>query len=323
MNNNKDKFMEELKLNIALQNCIENLNSESSKKEEKRKRGFFMKKKIIATACASLVLVSGIVIATNVQKNKEETRGLGEGIDTAIENGYIAEPNIEFVNAENVGIDVKIENFLMDDTTLSVNFVVDFDENILDEIDMEKVTNIELSDLIVRDEEDRIIYSLFNKEAFEKYCKENNLNYTYGEYNENYMNNGLNCFMSTKTDNSIKMTYNMYAQYNLPKSKKLYFSFNTIKVRVGEYTFEKWNEYEINGEWKAQVDVPEEMYNRTEEHYEVVSCDNADFEVYASKVTSTGFEIGAIISNIEPLRDKYQNIAHPIQVTEAFEGEKR
>ena len=41
------------------------------------------------------------------------------------------------------------------------------------------------------------------------------------------------------------------------------------------------------------------MYNRTSESYRVISCDNKDFEVYQSKVTDTGFEIGVTISNIE------------------------
>ena len=319
--------LEKLKMEMAMFNATNEVEKKLSKcleKNNEKRVGSFMKKKIIATACASLVLVSGIVIATNIQKSKEETRGLGEGIDTAIENGYIAEPNVEFVNVENVGADVNLENFLMDDVNLSVNFVFIFDENIKDTIDMEKVRDIELSDLIVRDEENRIIYSSPNQEAFEKYCKENNLDYTFCEFNENYMNNGLNAFISTKSDNHIKLTYNMYAE-KFPKSKKLYFSFNTITIT--EYTPEKETKYEIKGDWSATIDVPEKMYNRTEEYYEVVSCDHPDFEVYASKVTNTGFEIGAIISNIEQkkypeelwqeerkIMDKYMDVVDKTQM---------
>lgn len=295
--NNKE--IDKLRMKIAIFNAEEEIKQKSSKCLQKNteKRGMnFMKKKIIATVCASFVLVSGIVVATNIEKIKNKDRGLGGGIDTAVENGYIAEPNVEFVNVENIGANVKLENFLMDDVNLSVNFMFDFDKNIKDTIDIEKVSNIELSDLIVRDEENRIIYSSPNQEAFEKYCKENNLDYTFCQFNENYMNNGLNAFVVSKSSDSIELMYNMYAE-NFPKSKKLYFSFSTITI--SEYTIEKEIKYEIKGEWEATVEVPEKMYNRTEEYYKVVSCDNDDFEVYVAKATETGFEIGVIISNIE------------------------
>ena len=41
------------------------------------------------------------------------------------------------------------------------------------------------------------------------------------------------------------------------------------------------------------------MYNRSEEYYKVVSCDNDKFDVYTSKVMDTGFELGILISDIE------------------------
>lgn len=315
MNNNE---IDKLRMKIAIFNAEEEIKQKSNKclQNNNEKIGInLIRKKIIATVCASFVLVSGIVVATNIEKVKTHFRGLGEGVDTAIENGYISEPNVEFVNVENIGADVKLENFLMDDVNLSVNFMFDFDENIKDIIDMEKVNNIELSDLIVKDEENRIIYSSPNQEAFEKYCKENNLDYTFCEFNENYMNNGLNAFIVSKSSDSIELMYNMYSK-NFPKSKKLYFSFNTITIT--EYTQEKEIEYEINGVWNATIDVPEKMYNRTEEYYKVVSCDSDDFEVYTSKVTEKGFEIGVIISNIEKPEFDYDKYEKYCIINEAY-----
>lgn len=107
------------------------------------------------------------------------------------------------------------------------------------------------------------------------------------------MNNGLNTYIMSKTKNSVTLMYNMYAN-NMPKSKKLYFSFETIKITCGlEYNCE------LNGKWYKCVDVPEKMYNRSEEYYKVVSCTNKDFNAYTAKVTDTGFEIGVIISNLK------------------------
>ncbi len=274
-------------------------NSNKLGRKERRDGSFIMKKRIIATACASLVLVSGIVVAANIENIKNHfNRGLGEGMQTAIDNGYIAKPEMEFVKVDNVGTKVKIEDLVMDDLNLSTKFIFEFDENVTNTIDMSKVSDIELSDLFVRDEDNRIIYSSPNQEAFERYCKENNLNYIFGEFNENYMNNGLNAFIGSKDGNSIELMYNMYSADNMPKSKKLYFSFETITIT--EYTLGKQTNYKLNGSWSATVDVPKEMYDRTEEYYEVVSCDNNDFEIYTAKLTNTGFELGVMISNVEP-----------------------
>ena len=47
------------------------------------------------------------------------------------------------------------------------------------------------------------------------------------------------------------------------------------------------------------LDIPIKMIKREKQEYEVISCENDNFEVYAAKATDTGFEIGIVISNIE------------------------
>ena len=110
------------------------------------------------------------------------------------------------------------------------------------------------------------------------------------------MDNGLNDFIESKDESSIRLIYNIYSN-KFPKSKKLYFSFETIEIT--EYDNNQKTKYNFTGNWETYVDVPENMYNREDIYYEVVSCDNKDFDVYTSKVTDVGFEIGIIISNIE------------------------
>lgn len=288
-----DKMLEQLKLNIAAYKFKEEKQKVNTLKNKEGGGISYMKKKIIATACACLVLVSGIVAATAIKNSKSSDRGLGNGVDTAVENGYIANPEMDFVKFDDKGTEIKIENFVMDDVNLSTTFTINFGDNLTESIDVDKISTIEIRDLIVKDENNRIIYSSLNKEEFDKYCKENNLDYNFGEFNENYMNNGLNTYIVSKTENSITLMYNMYAN-NMPKSKKLYFSFENIEFTCGlEYNCE------LNGKWCTYVDVPEEMYNRNEEYYKVVSCTNKDFNVYTAKVTDTGFEIGVIISNLK------------------------
>lgn len=197
---------------------------------------------------------------------------------------------------DNINIETKIENFLMDDYNLSVEFNFKFDDKINEYINIDNIHNIELKDLIIKDEENKILYAGNDKDAFESYCQKNNLPYVFGECNENYLNSGINYFPSLldKEKNSVKLMYNMYTE-KYPKSKKLYFSFG--KIIVLEKNKEK--AIAINGDWQIELDVPEKMYNRTSESYKVVSCDNNDFEVYYCEVSDTGFEIGVIINNVE------------------------
>lgn len=337
MDNKED--LEKLKMEIAMFNATNEIEKKLSKclQKNNEKRGMnLMKKRIIATVCASFVLVSGIVVAMNIEDIKTNFRGLGEGVDTAIENGYIANPNAEDKDSKVVGINqeskievnnmeahIMIENFLMDDANLSTQILFSFDDKLKEVVDLNSVSSVELTDLIVRDEKNRIIYGGNDEERFKKYCEENHLNYKFTEFNENYMNCGVNCFNVShdKENNLVTIMYNMYTD-NFPKSKKLYFSFGKIEMLEFKENEVVQNKIVINGNWEILVDVPEKMYNRIEEYYEVVSCDNDDFEVYTAKVTETGFEIGVIISNIEEPETDMEKLKKVGTVNQDYESGK-
>lgn len=331
MNDHTDKeLLEKLKLKMAISNFENTKELNSTLKNNKKERArnscpkekwgiFIMKRKVIATVCASFIIISGLVLATNIENIKKDDRGLGDGIGTAIKNGYIAMPNKEFTNIDDVNTKVTIEDFLMDDVNLSIQLLFKFDNSIKDVVNIDNVNSIELTDLIIRDEQNRIIYGGNNEERFSSYCKENNLNYIFGDYNSNYMNCGVNCFnVSHDTQNNmIKIMYNINAQ-KFPKSKKLYFSFKKVAMQEFKGTEELQNNIIVNGNWEVIVDVPEKMYNRTEEYYKVVSCDNPDFDVYTAKVTDTGFEIGLIISNIEEPEFDYAKFEEYLLLNDAY-----
>lgn len=304
-NNIEETILKKFKMSIALDNFRKEINQNTLKEKERR---YIVRKKILTTTCISFVLISSIVFATNIKNIKNYFRGLGNGIDSAIEHGYISNTEMDYQKSttdtnikydeiiDNINIETKIENFLMDDYNLSVEFNFKFDDKINEYINIDNIHNIELKDLIIKDEENKILYAGNDKDAFESYCQKNNLPYVFGECNENYLNSGINYFPSLldKEKNSVKLMYNMYTE-KYPKSKKLYFSFG--KIIVLEKNKEK--AIAINGDWQIELDVPEKMYNRTSESYKVVSCDNNDFEVYYCEVSDTGFEIGVIINNVE------------------------
>ena len=59
---------------------------------------------------------------------------------------------------------------------------------------------------------------------------------------------------------------------NFPKSKKLYVTCSRIHVRkdAKEQPLNDW----YYGDWKFEVDVPEQFYNRKSVEYKVKSCNN-------------------------------------------------
>lgn len=305
MSINERELLKKFKTSAAILNFKSEIEGENLKIKERRYINF--KKKAIVTLCTSSILASGIVFAVNNEKIKEHFRGLGNGIDSAIKQCYIYEPkenynksdaNLdinEIENIDNIIVDSKIDTFLMDDYNISTEFNLKIDEKINKYVNLENIDSIILKDLIIRDEENRILFVGNDKESFENYCKENNLNYIFGETNENYYNSGLNCFpYYNKEGKILKLMYNIYSD-NYPKSKKLYYSFG--KILIKENKCEKT--FMLNGNWKLEIDVPEKMYNRTKESYKILSCDNEDINVYSATVSDTGFEIGMIIENLE------------------------
>ena len=306
------ELLDKLKLNIAISNFEEDLKEKSPLIKENW-RSYSMKKKIIAISCMSVLLASGVVFATNIENIKNHFEGLDKGVQTASKNGYVGNPEMDYIESEvkvdsdkqkdegnvfdDIEVQAKIDDFMMDDLNLNIEFNFDFDEKLKEVFNFDILHSIDLLDLVIKDEENRILHSNLNKEEFEEYCSRNNLDYVFGKSNENYFNTGFMNFPNNcNFENcSSKLTYNIYSTEEYPKSKKLYVSFGKIKL-----TEENTNNIvTLKGDWNIELDVPEVMYNRTSESYRVISCDNKDFEVYQSKVTDTGFEIGVTISNIE------------------------
>lgn len=265
-------------------------------------------KKIIITILSICTITGGIVFAKNYIFN---TFGLGDGIDTAVENGYIYEPpkdinNYEIVNGTD--IQASIEQFLMDDQNISTNFSFNISAELLKNFNIKNIIRIELSDLIITDENNVILYCA-NEQALNEFCKKNNLNYKFGEFNDTYYNCGVNNILQPSSKNNIiNVTYNIYSgglENSYPKSKNLKYKFHEIKILENS---EKDTDGKIlKGDWEINIDVPEEMYNRQSINYKVVECSNENIEISTAKVTNTGFEFGCVIHNIE-VPDRTQEI---------------
>ena len=278
MKNSKELF-EELQGNIA----VSNFEEEYTLKEKNYWRVYEMKKRIIAISMGAIMLASGVAFGFHGEEILSYMKGLGNGIDTAANNGYIEKTDMETMQQDttvenniidNVKVGAKIDDFIMDDYNLSVKFDFEFDENIDKIINLENIKNIELSDLCVLDENNTMLYS--------------------ASFNENATNSGLNSFIkvNSKELRKIELQYNMYVD-KYPKSRKLSFNFSKIEFQE----MDKNKKTVLSGNWNINIDVPEKFYNRSEAYYKVVSSTNDNFNIYSAKLTDTGFEFGMTIKD--------------------------
>ncbi len=251
---------------------------------DKRKKGVnFMKNKtikVLATGCACVVITSAAVFAKDISTFINNFFNSSKGIDTAIENGYILEPNMEYINSE--GTEAKIENLLMDDFNLSFTIKLKFEDN----IDIKDIIRVKLPDMMITDEDNRIIYCE-NKETFDNYCKSQGLKYNYKENNENYINSGSNWYIKYKNieSNELELVYNLYSQ-KFPKSKKLIIDFCQIDILENE---EIENEGRIiKGKWNLDIKIPEKFYNREAIVYTVKKCSDNKINIEEVCVYNTG-----------------------------------
>ncbi len=304
-----NKLLEKFKLNIA----IEQFKNENTLKEETKWKRYAMKRKLVVGLCGGIILVSGVTFAANYNKIIR-TFFLGKGLDDAAQNGYIENPDMNYVNSnttatdkitditlDNINVNAKIEDFLMDDLNISTHFTFEMDTKINETFNLDKIHHIELKDLIITDEENKILYCM-NQEALEKYCKENNLDEKYLEFSDNYYNCGLNVVIENhnKQNGIVNFTYNIYTgDKSFPKSKKLNFKFTEIQLKREEWLENENSIVNLKGNWNIDVNVPEKMYNRQSIAYKVVNCENSDFQITNAILTNTGFEFGMIISNIK------------------------
>lgn len=264
----------------------------------------------IASACISAFLISGVAFAKEIEKIIKDKFYLGNGVKTAVDNGYIEEVKSDYVMSEckiinsdgnyikNSNIGIKVDDFFIDNYNFSIDFNIKLNDNF---INVNKINNIRLKNIIITDNENRIIYSETNKEKFKEFCDKNNLKYNYLEFNNKYLNAGLNNILENYNDseNIMNLIYNIYLENEeFPKLEKINIYFEKIEFETKD-TNDNLNKLIALGNWNISIDIPQKMIDRDEIEYEVVSCENDNVDIYEAKATNTGFELGIIISNIE------------------------
>ena len=289
------------------ENLAENIGLEKFKRIDRKQR----KVKAIITNTFTLAIctlsITGMVFAKEIStKVYENFFGTGNGVGKAIEEGYIETPEVknEVVNTTAINKDtgekiedlettVKVTEFVMDDFTLSMTFEVEFSEEAKKKISPLDIGDMEFSDMVIYDENNVVLYCMLVN-RFNEFCKEHNLDYDFDTVpDDKYINCGVNAYATERTEDSVKMIYNIYTGggVSYPKSKKLCVDLNKIKLEDNDETTKEEENIILQGDWNFSVDVPKKMYNRNNVIYTQKSTTNEDFNVTAATLYDTGMDI--------------------------------
>ena len=301
MNENEyKKIIEKTRAKIAISNF------KKKEIESMAKNNINIFSKCIA-ACFIILSLTGVAFADSISnKIYENFFDTGKGTETAINNGYIEE--IEMQNEvsstileneetgkviEDTNTSIKVDELIMDDFSLSLILEVTLSDKIQEIIPAKNIWEMNFPDLIIYDEDYNILLSGIGA-SYDDFCKTHNLDYDYIlDPDGKNMGSGINQYIQSRSENSVKIINNIYTGGTriYPKSKELYFDISEIRISDKEETLVGDEEIYLKGDWDFKVDVPEKMYNRSSINYVQVSTTNLKFNVTAATLLDTGMNI--------------------------------
>lgn len=221
-------------------------------------------KKLVLIVCVCIIIIIGVILIKDSIFNSVST---GTGVINMAENNYLYNTQMEYV--ESKGNFVKIDYIMMDDFNINIVFDIKTKEK------LNETYMIEISDLIILDENKNIIFCSYNNDVYKKYCKENKIKYDKDWVEKNYSNNGYQSEIIEKSDNNIKFIYKMRSS-GYPKSKELSIRFGNIDIIPTIESVISNEKYKITGNWNLNLKLPQEFYNREIIKYNVE--ENTDIE---------------------------------------------
>lgn len=233
--------------------------------KNKVKWRFIEMKKTVVLILSIVFIGTGIVIASN----SSWLFFRNNGVKTALKYGYVQNIEMDYNIQNDLG--VKLDSIIIDNSNIGIvfNYKIPFK--------FKNVDNIVLSDIIIKDEKNNIIFEDGN---------ENSLTTGYSE--EFASENGI-VKQALLLDN-FNHTY--------PKSNNIYISFSTIHIFKNQKNIKT-----ITGNWNFDVNVSDKFINRETINYK--ASQSKDIDIIRVELTSTGLDIEMKINsplNAEKLR---------------------
>lgn len=278
-----EELKEKLKFNIAISQMKEKEKIVMNKGKRKISKG-------IGIAACLVVATTGIVFANDIGKFFSNIFGgnASDGVQTAVDNGYIQEAEPQYIEAD--GIEISVDSFLVDDYNLDINFKIKLDKK----YDMKNMENLQPYDMKIVDENNEVVF--LTSEVQTMIAEENKTAGT-PDFHPLFWG-GYGMTQEVIDDHVIMFHLTAYGseEHKFPKSKKLYVTFTKIINRIGmDGSFKE----AYTGNWNFELDVPKEMYNRETIIYKAKSCSDDKTKVGNATLSNTAFKI-----NLETQTDK-------------------
>lgn len=296
-------FLDYFSENQEIPSIVENRIKSTLVFESKNNKIILIIKKIIAIIIGLFTITGSIVFANDIKNfiSNLFKYNVGSGVTTAIDNDYVQKYDLNY--CESNGVRVDVDSVIMDDTNLDIAFKINLEKT----HDISLISNIYFSDFIIRDEENRILFSEFdNIEKYQQFCKENNLSANYK--NVSYSNGAYSSTISRKNDYDVYFTYNINSN-QFPKSKKLYISFDKITL-AGETNQNIYESYE--GYWNIGLELPEKFYNRKTTNYEIYDSNDSNIKIDKFMISNTCTKVQLQTKVSKEIVDIHNNSLIPI-----------
>lgn len=313
----KEKIFENIQENIAIENF------RTIHKKHERTKKILQSTLTVMICCLS---ITGIVFAKDISTKLYDNFFMtGKGMETAMNEGYIEDTNMDYENAnatientetgeivEDVETKVKVSEFVMDDFNLSITFDVELSDKAKEIVTADEIWKFNFPDLVIYDENNIVLYCQSGI-RYEEFSKEKNLGLDYNEAMEQkmYIGSGVNIIPVQREGNHVKVIYNIYTggDSHYPKSKTLTIDMTKISISTNEQASMGEEEITLTGDWHFDVAVPEKMYNRQSVVYTQTDTTNEDYQIESATLYDTGMEITAKVQT-EPLPELPEFLGH-------------
>lgn len=195
-----------------------------SSKHSKTSKSFSLKRVAIILICFGLLATGGVFAINYIVSLFTNST---PGVDSAVENGFVHNIDMDFVYDNNIGI--KVDNIVMSTNTLDISFVYDCPG-------YENISKIDIYEYSITDESGNLIAKIKGSTVYE-----DSIIFEFNDYNghiikNNYYNNST-----------------LFKSYKFPDSKKLYFSITTILINSND------DNYYIDGNWNFEINLNGEL----------------------------------------------------------------
>ena len=170
------------------------------------------------------------------------------GIDSATQNGFVHNIDMDFVYDSNIGI--KVGNIVMSTNTLDISFVYDC-------TDYNDISKINIYEYSITDENGNLIAKVNEPKIDEESIANDFVNVEENINNSNYYNNSV-----------------LFKSREFPNLEKLFFNISSLQINS------KDENYYINGNWNFEISLNDELGS------ESINLTNSNISEYVKSVES-------------------------------------